>query len=159
MSDMPLAAVEKLLQRFGLELALQPAGEPITASFWGDDEAGIAGNTVYVRRDTPLHSLLHETCHVICMDPDRRAGLDKNAGGDDVEEAAVCYLQILLADEIPGMDRARLMQDMDDWGYSFRLGSTRAWFERDASDAALWLRQNGLMDDSGSPTFRLRGSV
>ncbi len=28
---------------------------------------------------------------------------------------------------------------MDAWGYSFRLGSTRAWFEGDAQDARAWL--------------------
>ena len=27
------------------------------------------------------------------------------------------------------------MADMDTWGYSFRLGDTRSWFERDAEDA------------------------
>ena len=42
----------------------------------------------------------------------------------------MCYLQILLADALHGVGRERLMQDMDEWGYSFRLGSTRAWFER-----------------------------
>lgn len=159
MSDIPLAALEKLLRKYGLDLILQPAGEAITGSFWGDEEAGIAGNAIYVRADTPVHSLLHETCHVICMDPGRRAALDGNAGGDDLEEAAVCYLQVVLADEIPGTGRARLMQDMDEWGYSFRLGSTRAWFEGDAGDAASWLRQHGLLDGHGSPTFRMRGGV
>jgi hypothetical protein len=36
------------------------------------------------------------------------------------------------------------MQDMDAWGYSFRLGSTAAWFEADAEDARDWLRERGL---------------
>ena len=29
-------------------------------SYWGDSEAGLRGNALYVRADTPLHSLLHE---------------------------------------------------------------------------------------------------
>jgi hypothetical protein len=37
------------------------------------------------------------------------------------------------------------MADMDAWGYSFRLGSTRAWFEGDAEDAREWLEQRGLL--------------
>ena len=36
------------------------------------------------------------------------------------------------------------MRDMDDWGYSFRLGSTEAWFEADAEDARAWLDRAGL---------------
>lgn len=49
------------------------------------------------------------------------------------------------------------MLDMDRWGYSFRLGSTRAWFERDAEDARAWLVAHGLIDPAGAVTFRLRG--
>ena len=67
--------------------------------------------------------LLHEACHYICMAPERRAGFDRDAGGDDLEESAVCYLQVLLADELPGVGRERLCADMDAWGYSFRLGN------------------------------------
>ncbi len=142
-----------------MRLVVEAAEQPITGSFWGDSEAGIVGTCVYVRGDTPVHSLLHEACHTICMDEARRSGLDRDAGGDDLEEAAVCYLQILLADEIAGVGRQRLMQDMDEWGYSFRLGSTAAWFSADAEDAAAWLRQHGLVDRHGSPTFVMRGSV
>jgi hypothetical protein len=86
----------------------------------------------------------------------RRAGLDRDAGGDDIEEAAVCYLQIVLADYLPGVGRERLMRDMDAWGYSFRLGSSRAWFESDAEDARSWLLDHGLLIDAGAPTFALR---
>ena len=85
-----------------------------------------------------------------------RAGLDTDAGGDYDEENAVCYLQILLADELPGFGRARMMADMDAWGYSFRLGSARSWFEEDAEDARSWLQRHGLIDASGRPTFALR---
>jgi hypothetical protein len=55
------------------------------------------------------------------------------------EEDATCYLQILLADELPEVGAQRLMADMDAWGYSYRLGSTRAWFEQDAENARDWL--------------------
>jgi len=79
------------------------------------------------------------------MDEARRAGLHTNAGGDYDEENAVCYLQILLADWLPGFGRARCMADMDAWGYSFRLGSTRAWFENDAEDARAWLAAKSLI--------------
>jgi hypothetical protein len=53
-------------------------------------------------------------------------------------------LQIVLADGLPGVGSDRLMADMDAWGYSFRLGSTRAWFENDAEDARAWLREKEL---------------
>jgi len=49
-----------------------------------------------------------------------------------------------------------MMQDMDAWGYSFRLGSTRSWFERDAMDAYQWLLAHGLVDDLKQPTWKLR---
>ena len=99
---------------------------------------------------------MHETCHVVCMNELRRAGLDRDAGGDDIEEAAVCYLQIVLADYLPGVGRERLMRDMDAWGYSFRLGSSRAWFESDAEDARAWLLEHELLIEAGTPTFALR---
>ena len=73
------------------------AGEVLPGSYWGESEAGLRGNVLYVRADTPLHSLLHELSHYVCMTPERRAGLDRDAGGDDAEECAVCYLQIVLA--------------------------------------------------------------
>jgi len=158
-SDIERAAIEELMARFGLSLEVVAAGEAITGSFWGDSEAGVVARTVHVRVDTPVHSLLHEASHIICMDSHRRAGLHRDAGGDDLEEAAVCYLQILLADFLPGVGRERLMRDMDSWGYSFRLGSTCRWFHADAEDAADWLQSAGLIDAMGSPTFRLRDGV
>ena len=147
---------EALLLRFGLCLVLVEAGAAIPGSFWGEPEAGIIGSNVYVRDDTPVHSLLHEACHVICMSPDRREYLNRDAGGDDLEEAAVCYLQILLADCMTGVGRARLMQDMDAWGYSFRLGSVARWFGEDAADALAWLQGVGLLSNDGKPNFQLR---
>jgi len=155
-ADIGHGALAELLARFDLQLTLQPVDEAITGSFWGDAEAGVVGHSVFVRADTPIHSLLHESCHVICMDGDRRSRLDRDAGGDDLEESAVCYLQIVLADHITGVGRERVMADMDAWGYSFRLGSTRAWFENDADDAKDFLLNHNLIDTSGKPTFFLR---
>ncbi len=141
--DVPETLVT-LLQGFGLQLQPVASGSPIPGSYWGDDEAGLIGNTVYARADTPVHSILHESCHAICMDDERRAQLHTDAGGEYAEEDAVCYLQILLADDIPQMGRARMLEDMDAWGYSFRLGSARAWFEQDAQDAREWLLRRNL---------------
>ena len=155
-ADVGARALAQLLRRYELELVVQPPGAAITGSFWGESEAGVVGRTVYVRGDTPVHSFLHESCHIICMDEARRAALDRDAGGDDLEEAAVCYLQVLLAGHIDGVGRDRIMADMDAWGYSFRLGSTRQWFERDAGDARDFLLNHGLIDSQDVPTFRLR---
>lgn len=154
--DVSYAVLQSLLRRYGLKLVRCGDNESVTGSFWGDPEAGIVGNAVHVRSDTPVHSLLHETCHIICMTQDRRERLNRNAGGDDLEEAAVCYLQIILADHIDGVGRERLMHDMDLWGYSFRLGSARKWFEQDADDARDFLINQRLLTVNGDPTFALR---
>jgi hypothetical protein len=154
--DSDAAAVSTLLARYGLAVYEIPGDRPIPGSFWGDEEAGLLHGSVLLRADTPLHSILHETCHYVCMDEARRAGLDTDAGGDYDEENAVCYLQILLADEVPGFGRDRMMQDMDAWGYSFRLGSARAWFERDAEEARAWLIRHALIGPDERPTFELR---
>ena len=156
-SDIGADAVRRLLGRFGVTVEWQSAGSPISGSFWGEPEAGIVGQRVFVRPDTPVHSLLHELCHIVCMTLDRRESLDGNAGGDDLEESAVCFLQLVLADFLPGVGRHRLMRDMDAWGYSFRLGSTARWFEEDADDARAWLIGEGLLSSAGEPVFKLRG--
>ncbi len=153
--DVDRSGLATLLGRYGLSLRTVADAEAIPGSFWGDAEAGLVGSDVYVRADTPVHSLLHESCHYICMDSQRRQALHTDAGGDHDEENAVCYLQILLADEIPEMGRLRMFADMDTWGYTFRLGSARRWFEEDADDARQWLVAAGLIAD-GAPTFRLR---
>lgn len=155
-NDVGVAELATLLERYGLRLVLQEPGEAITGSFWGDSEAGVVGRSVFVRPDTPVHSFLHETCHLICMDDARRDGLDRDAGGDDLEEAAVCYLQVLLADRIDGAGRERIMDDMDAWGYSFRLGDTRSWFGSDAEDARQFLLHHKLINEQDEPTLRLR---
>jgi hypothetical protein len=68
----------------------------------------------------------------------------------------VCYLQLLLAEALPQFGFARACDDMDEWGYSFRLGSTRSWFEQDADDARLWLLAAGIVDAHGNPTWFCR---
>ena len=149
-------SVRALVESFGATLEQLAPGEQLPGSYWGESEAGLRGDVLYVRADTPLHSLLHELAHYVCMTGARRAGLDRDAGGDDAEECAVCYLQILLADEIEGFGRQRVLRDMDDWGYTFRLGSARAWFEQDAADACIWLRENGVINSMDQPTYALR---
>src|SRR5437016_12231850 len=94
----------------------------IPQSYWGDSEAGLKADRLYARLDTPVHSVLHEASHYVCMTPERRAGLDRDAGGDDLEESAVCYLQLLLAAQLPGIGRARMLPDMGQWGSTFRRG-------------------------------------
>jgi hypothetical protein len=155
-SDCDGNALTALLARYGLRLVPLALGTTIPGSHWGEAEAGLVGDALYARPDTPLHSVLHEACHYICMTPDRRAGLHTDAGGDDAEENAVCYLQILLADRLPGFGRARMLADMDAWGYSFRLGSARRWFEEDAQDARDWLLSQGLITADGQPTWTSR---
>ena len=152
-------AAATLLARYGLRLTAVPPAAPIPGSYWGDDEAGLIGARLHARADTPLHSLLHETCHYVCMSPARRARLDTDAGGTALEECAVCYLSVLLSDRLPWLGRSRMLADMDAWGYSFRLGSARAWFEGDADDARDWLLDHGLIDAREMPTFRLRAAL
>jgi hypothetical protein len=147
LADIGFAAPAALLARHGLALALVADGEPIPGSYWGEVEAGLVGCTVHARSDTPVHSLLHEACHLIVMPEERRARVHTDATDSVAEEDAACYLQILLADQLAGVGRERLMADMDDWGYSFRLGSAKAWFERDAEDARAFLAARGLVAD------------
>ena len=145
MGQIGFDAATTLLARHGLQLQRVAPGEPIPGSYWGDEEAGIIGNTVHARADTPVHSLLHEACHLIVLPAERRLDVHTDATDSIEEEDATCYLQIVLADELPGVGRVRLMADMDAWGYSFRLGSTRAWFEQDAGEAREFLRARGLI--------------
>jgi hypothetical protein len=149
-------ALAVMLERHGLDLQLVAPQEVIPGSYWGDSEAGLIGARLYARLDTPLHSVLHEAAHAICMTPERRVGLHTDAGGDVEEETAVCYLQLLLAEGLPAVSRARLFRDMDEWGYSFRLGSTAAWFHDDAADARAWLVRHGILDAAGRVTYASR---
>lgn len=145
LADIGHEASAALLAHYGLTLQRVADGEAIPGSFWGDEEAGIIGSTVYARDDTPVHSLLHEAGHLLALSPDRRPDVHTDATDSVEEEDATCYLQIVLADHLPGVGRDRLMADMDAWGYSFRLGSTRAWFEQDAGDALAFLQARGLV--------------
>lgn len=138
-------ALRALFARYGLALTWLADHAMIPGSYWGESEAGLIGALLYVRADTPLHSALHEGCHWICADDARRASVHTDVGGSDLEECAVCYLSILLADLLPGFGRARMLADMDAWGYSFRLGSAARWFAEDAADARRWLEDQALL--------------
>jgi len=157
--DINWNAAAALLARHGLALERIADGAPIPGSYWGEPEAGVIGVRVYARVDTPVHSLLHEASHLIVLPPERRAAIHTDASDSQAEEDATCYLQILLADELPGVGRERLMDDMDAWGYTFRLGSTRAWFERDAEDARAWLVERGLLARPTQATLPLPSSI
>ncbi|MFO7604121.1 MAG: hypothetical protein R6X06_09950, partial [Gammaproteobacteria bacterium] len=89
-------------------------------------------------------------------DPHRRQQLHTDAGGGYDEENGVCYLQILLSAQLAGMGQQRMLADMDRWGYSFRLGSSQAWFAQDADDARRWLQAAGLIDGDNAPTWKVR---
>ena len=149
LADIGFDAPAALLARHGLRLVRVPDGEAIPGSYWGECEAGLIGCDVFARADTPVHSLLHEACHLVVMPAERRARVHTDATDSQEEEDATCYLQIVLADALPGVGRDRLMADMDAWGYTFRLGSTRAWFEHDAEDARAWLQGRGLLASVG----------
>lgn len=156
LADLDGAEIAALLSAYGARLERVPAGSAIPGSYWGDAEAGLIGNVVYARADTPAHSFLHELCHYICMDDARRASLATDAGGTDDEECGVCYLQVLLAQRLTGFGAERCLADMDAWGYSFREGSARAWFDGDGAFALAWLLAHGLVDSAGRPTLALR---
>jgi len=156
LGDLDAREVACLLAEFGLELVVVPLDCDIPATYWGAPEAGIASHVVFARADTPMHSVLHEASHLICMSSARRSALWRDAGGDDAEESAVCYLQVLLADELAGLGEIRLLADLDAWGYTFREGSARAWFVGDGHDARAWLLEHELIDPQRRPTRRLR---
>lgn len=155
-ADLPTSALQNLLNPYSMQVKTIPNDEPIPGSFWGDSEAGLITNILYIRPNTPVHSALHEACHYICLDSQRRNHLDTDAGGDYDEENAVCYLQILLAAKLPGCSADILMKDMDSWGYTFRLGSAFAWFREDAEDAQQWLLNEHLINQDNLPTGQLR---
>lgn len=145
LADIGFEAPAALLAQHGLAFVRVENDASIPGSYWGEPEAGVIASTVYARADTPVHSLLHEACHLLTADPARRASIHTDASDSLEEEDATCYLQIVLADALPGFGRERALADMDAWGYSFRLGSARAWFEHDADDACAFLRQRGLL--------------
>jgi len=144
--DIAFADVAGLLARFDLQLERVADNTPIPGSYWGEPEAGLVGNTVYVRGDTPIHSLLHEAAHLIVLPLERRAVVHTDATDSVEEEDAVCILQALLGDALPNVGHARVLADMDTWGYTFRLGSAQAYFEQDAEAAWQWLAARSLVD-------------
>lgn len=145
-ADINLSALSSLLGEYGLNVELLPVEADIPGSYWGAPEAGLVKNTLYIRPDTPTHSALHEAGHWICMDDARRANLHTDAGGTVLEECAVNYLQILLAEALPDVGRAQMLADMTAWGYNYREGSVYAWLEGDAIDAIRWLQEHRLID-------------
>jgi hypothetical protein len=148
--------LRRLLSPYGLQLEWVDETAAIPGSYWGESEAGLIGDRLYLRHDTPLHSALHEAAHFVCMTSERRAMLERDAGGDHPEENAVCYLQIVWGDMLPDVGRERVLADMDAWGYTFRLGSAARWFYEDASDAREWLQREAIVSDDGSLTGRCR---
>lgn len=150
LADIGFDAPRALLARYGLALVQIAPDAPIPGSYWGEPEAGIIGAVVYARADTPVHSLLHEAGHLIVLLPDRRAAVHTDATDSIPEEDAVCVLQGLLGDALPGVGRDRVWADMDAWGYTFRLGSARAYVEQDAAEAWAWLQAHGLVDADGA---------
>lgn len=156
LAEADITSITRVLRFYGLSLKVIDESEEIPGSYWGDEEAGLIADELLVRGDTPLHSILHEACHYVCLDKTRRAGIDTDAGGDYDEENAVCYLQILLSDHINSFGRHRMFRDMDNWGYTFRLGSAQSWFEDDAEDALGWLLQHKLITIKNVPTWALR---
>ncbi len=145
LADVDREFIDLLARGYGLELIEVPDDAQIPGSYWGEPEAGLIGSAIYARADTPLHSVLHEMCHLIVIEPARRTAIHTNASTSQAEEDATCYLQIVLGDAIPDVGRERIQSDMDAWGYTFRLGSARAWFEHDADDARAWLAARGLL--------------
>lgn len=149
-------ALAKLSTRYGLRLRAVSAEAPIPGTYWGAPEAGLTQDGLYVRADTPLHSALHELAHFVCMDSERRSSLHGDAGGSTHEEESACYLQVLFSDYVDDFGRQRCFADMDAWGYSFRLGSSAAWFHRDATSAQAWLLHHRLVSGDFCPSWSLR---
>lgn len=154
--NIDLKHLQSLLERYGMEVKTVDDNQDIPGSFWQPPEAGLKSNILYVRNDTPVHSALHEACHYICMDDSRRKELDTDAGGSAIEENGVCYLQILLSEYIEEMGIKRMLSDMDAWGYSFRLGSAKSWYEQDAEDAHEWLVNKKIITSENTPTWSVR---
>lgn len=155
-ADIELSQLQQLLGKYDLVIHTVEDNNKIPGSWFGDSEAGIIKNNLYVRKDTPVHSALHESCHYICMDQQRRQNLHTDAGGDYDEENGVCYLSILLSDHITGFGHERMFSDMDEWGYTFRLGSSKAWFEQDATDTFEQLVSDNVITSRNTPTWKVR---
>ncbi len=156
LKDIQPGALSPLFDRYWLKLEKVDRDENIPYSFWGAPEAGRYQSTLFFRDDTPIHSLLHEACHYICMTPAQRISPSHDAGGSALIENACCFLQIILSDYITGFNRSIHLHDMNTWGYSFRLGSATRWFYADSDDARQWLLDNSILNRDYSPTWQLR---
>jgi len=152
LADIGFETPRALLARYKLDLIQVENSEAIPGSFWGECEAGVIGHVVYARSDTPVHSLLHEAGHLIVLPEEKRAEVHTDATDSVAEEDAVCVLQAILGDELPGVGRERIWADMDEWGYTFRLGSAKAYFKNDAANAFQFLIDKQII----TPDHRLR---
>lgn len=150
LADIDTDALQALLAEYGLQTVMLGENADIPGSYWGAPEAGLIANRLYVRPDTPVHSALHEGGHWICMDGARRQSVHTDAKGSVMEECAVNYLQILLAEALPDVGRQRMLDDMTEWGYSYREGSVHAWLAGDGLEARDWLVARGLLAENGT---------
>jgi|TARA_B110000977_G_scaffold78491_1_gene105621 hypothetical protein len=148
--------LKPILTAYSMRIVEVTDNQTIPYSFWGDREAGRLGNTLYARADTPLHSLLHELCHYICMPASERNKDLVDAAGSASEENACCFFQIILSAFIDNYNQSRLFEDMDSWGYSFRLGSAIRWYTEDAEDTREWLIEKNILLANNQPSWELR---
>ncbi len=149
-ADLGPGNIAEFVSACGLSFVLVDPAATIPGSFWGNPEAGLIKSALYAATSTPVHSVLHEAAHYICMPPSRRRLLHTDAGGDDIEETAVCGVQLRLATALPDYGLRELLADMDQWGYSFREGSAAAWLNGDAKYANRWLEVNAISDYPGA---------
>lgn len=159
LADVPISTLEAFIGRYNLKLEVVPPQFAIPFSFWGSPEAGRKLNVLYARSDTPIHSLLHESAHYVCMTESRRNSPAIHAYGTTLEESACCYLQLLWSKHLPPFTIEQHLLDMDHWGYSFRLGSADAWYHQDAEDAQQWLLEHDIIDRENNPTWKPRQNV
>jgi hypothetical protein len=57
---------------------------------------------------------------------------------------------------LPNVGTQRMFKDMDEWGYSFRLGTSERWFTEDAEDARRWLFEHALIDAESRIAYAVR---
>ena len=65
--DLSLALIGDHFAPHGLSVVLVSDDEPIPGSHWGDEEAGLIQNQLFIRSDTPVHSALHEGGHWLSL--------------------------------------------------------------------------------------------
>ena len=54
-AELPAKALQQLLRAYDLEVIEVSETDTLPGSFWGDPEAGLIGNRLYVRPATPVH--------------------------------------------------------------------------------------------------------